>query len=90
MVEDNGFDKFTVKMDGTGRVSMRNRRYLRKIIPFLPRPIMLSVRRRTVPSIQPEDSVPTVTVSSDSILPVTAEQTKLRWSGRQRNIPDRL
>ena len=90
VVEDNGFDKITVKMDGKGRVSLRNRRYLRKIIPFLPRSTVPSVRRRTETSIQPEDSAPPITVSTDRILPVTSEQMKLRRSGRQRNIPDRL
>ena len=34
VVEVKGFDQYVVKMDGTGRLSMRNRKFLRKFIPY--------------------------------------------------------
>ena len=37
VVESLGNQQYTVKMDGSGRVSLRNRRFLRKIKPLVPR-----------------------------------------------------
>ena len=34
VVEVKEFDQYVVKMDGTGRLSLRNRKFLRKIIPY--------------------------------------------------------
>ena len=39
MVESHGHHQYSVKMDGSGRVTLRNRRYLRKIEPYIPRHI---------------------------------------------------
>ena len=36
VVEDKGFDKYSVKIDGSGRISDRNRRYLRFFKPDSP------------------------------------------------------
>ena len=33
VLEDNGYDKYTIKVDGSGRVIDRNRRYLRSFTP---------------------------------------------------------
>ena len=33
VLENNGFDKYTIKGDGSGRVIDRNRKYLRSFIP---------------------------------------------------------
>ena len=33
VLEDNGYDKYTVKVDGSGRVIDRNRKYLRSFTP---------------------------------------------------------
>ena len=33
VLEDNGFDKYTIKVDGSGRVIDRNRKYLRSFTP---------------------------------------------------------
>ena len=32
-MEDGGYDRYTVKVDGTGRITLRNRRFLRKFTP---------------------------------------------------------
>ena len=37
VVEYLGNQQYTIKMDGSGRVSLRNRRFLRKIDPVVPR-----------------------------------------------------
>ena len=37
VVESLGNQQYTVKMDGSGRVTLRNRRFLRKIEPLVPR-----------------------------------------------------
>ena len=37
VVEDLGNQQYTVRMDGSGRVTLRNRRFLRKIEPVIPR-----------------------------------------------------
>ena len=36
VLEVEDFDKYRVKVDGSGRVSMRNRRFLRKVLPYQP------------------------------------------------------
>ena len=33
VVELNGYDQYQIKMDGSGRVSLRNRQFLKKIVP---------------------------------------------------------
>ena len=33
VIERGGFGQYSVRMDGSGRVTLRNRKYLRKIIP---------------------------------------------------------
>ena len=33
VVELNGYDQYRIKMDGSGRVSLRNRQFLKKIVP---------------------------------------------------------
>ena len=35
VVEDQGFDSYLIKVDGSHRVTKRNRRFLRKVIPFI-------------------------------------------------------
>ena len=41
VVESLGKQQYAVKMDGSGRVSLRNRQFLRKIEPFVPRQVRL-------------------------------------------------
>ena len=37
MVEVRQFDQYVVRVDGSGRVTLRNRKFLRKYMPVLPR-----------------------------------------------------
>ena len=43
VTEDVGNDKYTIRVDGSGRVLSRNRRYLRSFKPALPHPTMPSI-----------------------------------------------
>ena len=45
VVESQPFDSYLVKMDGTGRITKRNRRFLRPIVPFLQQPDRLPLQR---------------------------------------------
>ena len=36
VLEVENFDKYRVKVDGTGRVTVRNRQFLRKVVPYQP------------------------------------------------------
>ena len=36
VVEVKGFDQYNIKVDGSGRLTLRNRKFLRKFTPFLP------------------------------------------------------
>ena len=66
VVEDLGYNKYRIRIDGSGRVSDRNRQYLRKFTPFtstLPGP-----KPQTFAPLQPDDyslqeeATPTVAV----------------------------
>ena len=37
VVESHGNDQYSVRMDGSGRITLRNRQYLRKIVPLFER-----------------------------------------------------
>ena len=79
VVEDLGYNKYRIRIDGSGRVSDRNRQYLRKFTPFtstLPGP-----KPQTFAPLQPDDyslqeeatptvAVPPSHVSNDAPEPV--------------------
>ena len=44
VLEDLGFDKYSVKVDGSGRVTDRNRRYLRNFKPAVESPLLRGPR----------------------------------------------
>ena len=46
VVEDSGHDKYAIRVDGSGRVLQRNRRYLRSFKPMIPQPTMPSTSSR--------------------------------------------
>ena len=43
VVEVRQFDQYVIRVDGSGRVTLRNRRHLRKYVPFLPHPPVWAV-----------------------------------------------
>ena len=44
MIEDSGYDKYMVRVDGSGRVVNRNRRYLRSFKPAMTQPTLPATR----------------------------------------------
>ena len=55
IVEDEGNDKYMIKIDGSGRVEHRNRRYLRQFKPMEQKPPLFS---RGMPPITQSDELP--------------------------------
>ena len=103
VVEVRQFDQYVVKIDGSQRTSIRNRKFLRKIEPFsqrTPNTTFSTPMIPTLPSIQlPSEATPNPppncemltpeTSSSPSSLPVPAA-TPLRRSARVRKEPSYL
>ena len=97
VVESLGNQQYTVKMDGSGRVSLRNRKFLRKIEPFVPRYNIMenapAVRGGIVDQGATtgggEGDVPS-DVTDDQVVGVNVEEETLRRSTRSRRAPDRL
>ena len=87
MVGSLGNQQYTVKMDGSGRASLRNRQFLRKIEPYLPRYIafdkVLSTQQVCHRVQTSED------LTEDQIDDETVEVDQQRKSSRVRNPPDR-
>lgn len=54
VVEVKQFDQYVVRVDGSGRVTLRNRKFIRKYIPVLPRQPMINRPGPTVvPQLEP-------------------------------------
>ena len=82
IVEDLGFDTYNVRMDGTGRVTRRNRRYLKPIVPFnhqldinLPlQTFSNELVRNTPANANNNDNTGPTAVSREATTPVTPSQ----------------
>ena len=55
VLEVENFDKYRVKVDGTGRVTVRNRQFLRKVVPYQPQQPVHRVQVQMQPD--PEEGV---------------------------------
>jgi len=69
VVETHGYDSYTLKVDGTGRVTRRNRKYLRKFEPASPEIVnregfIRHVRPLTTSASRPSSSSPSHSPSS--------------------------
>ena len=51
-IEIRQFDQYFVRVDGSGRVTLRNRKFLRHYVPVVPRSPLASLPAPTVPHIQ--------------------------------------
>lgn len=60
IVEVKQFDQYVVRVDGSGRVTLRNRKFLRKYVPAVPRAPL---------AVLPDIPMPAPTVASDSTPP---------------------
>ena len=73
VVEILDHDQYRIRMDGTGRPSLRNRRFLRPITPFLPQPqITLGTPQN------PPDRINPTAGTTDVQLPQVGAQDQLR------------
>ena len=98
VVESLGDQQYNIKMDGSGRLSLRNRQFLRRIEPFVPKYTVFQEGNLG----KPESS--SSTVERDSIgassdeLPqsvidegeIQQESQLLRRSTRVKRVPDRF
>ena len=75
IVEVRPFDQYTVKIHGSGRLTTRNRKFLRKIVP--------NAQEKTAPAPLPEPS-------PHAELSQPAPPVPERQSTRMRKVPDRL
>ena len=64
VIEVRQFDQYVVRVDGSGRVTLRNRKFLRKYLPVVPRtPIMMAPGYTPTPSAaRTEPSTPNATL----------------------------
>ena len=67
VVEVRQFDQYVVRVDGSGRVTLRNRKFLRKYIPVVPRAPL-----QTLPGLTLRQSTP---VDPDVLLPPHPDAT---------------
>ena len=62
VIEVRQFDQYVVRMDGSGRVTLRNRKFLRKFIPVIPRNPVISLpqpNNQPIPRSEPQPSLTT-------------------------------
>ena len=89
-MESLGNQQYSVKMDGSGRVSLRNRKCLRKIEPLLPRSLSLDDvlgHQQVGGAVRGEDEVVT-NVPEDEIVDETVVDEQPKRSTRVRHSPD--
>ena len=95
VVESLGNQQYSVKMDGSGRVSLRNRRFLRVIEPFLPRYISVDSGPITHQAVGREGGEDQVVDDAseksieDQVVDETVKDNEVRRSIRNRHSPDR-
>ena len=58
VIEVRQFDQYVVRVDGSGRVTLRNRKFLRKFIPVIPRETMTMLPGPTTPAITTQTEMP--------------------------------
>ena len=91
IVESLGNQQYSVKMDGSGRVSLRNRKFLRKIEPFLPCYIALDevLGAQQVVAKENDRDVILENVTSNEVVDETVDISQQRKSSRVRHAPNR-
>ena len=93
LVEVKEHDQYIVKIDGSGRMTLRNRKFLRKITPFVSPKTQANPGQPPVPATTPPTPPPT----TPSPLPIPTSPptmsptpTEPRRSSREAKMPDRL
>ena len=81
VVEVRQFDQYVVRVDGSGRVTLRNRRFLRKYLPVVPRAPLLMAPGPTPALPEPHaagrDTKPTPLMQASSQFPQVTSATPL-------------
>ena len=72
IVEVKQFDQYVVRVDGSGRVTLRNRKFLRKYAPAVPRAPLAVLPSIPVPPIVANDILPTIPVPPRPVVPPVA------------------
>ena len=62
VIEVRQFDQYVVRVDGSGRVTLRNRKFLRKFLPVISRELVTMLPGPTVPTAAPQPQVQLPTV----------------------------
>ena len=90
VVESLGNHQYSVKMDGSGRVSLRNRKYLRKIEPFLPRNICIQkvLNSEKIVDTKQDEGEAIEDLTDKQVVEEIVEEAELRRSTRVRKPPD--
>ena len=83
IIEVRQFDQYVIRVDGSGRVTLRNRRFLRNFIPVITRePLSMLPGPNIPPQVQPHSPSSTAPQQSDPMSPV---KTFSQPSPQQRN-----
>ena len=83
-------DSYLIKVDGLGRVTQRNRRFLRKFVPASP---IIGAPHRPIWNIpaQELDTAPVVTIPSNTtVAPTTAVNIRDDHTAELRNEPEQV
>lgn len=70
VIEVRQFDQYVVRVDGSGRVTLRNRKFLRKFLPVIPREPITMLPGPTVPTAAPQPQVQLPPSSKPALQPV--------------------
>ena len=89
VVEVLPFKQYRIKLDGSGRISLRNRRHLRKFTPFYSKPQTPSLSH--VPQAPNPSHVPEIKSNSSELgLPETKETSKNNNKDENQSVPDEI
>ena len=89
VVESLGNQQYTVKMDGSGRVSLRNLWFLRKIKPLVPRYSIIENVLVNNHEAGKDDVIEDVTEDQENECDIDVEEIHHRKSTRSKKAPDR-
>ena len=94
VTEIRQFDQYIVRIDGSGRATLRNRKFLRKYVPVIPRePIMYRsgpveiMNRPPAPITQPLNTPPQTAPPPDVAQPHTPTVVENRANRNRQNTP---
>ena len=91
VVENLGNHQYTIKMDGSGRVTLRNRKFLRIIRPLVPRYFSIDDVLDKKPSVDDKKVLANVPVhGADQVVQGGGDEVEQRRSTRARKPPQKF